>query len=483
VEGRPIAAHPPGRRYLLGKFVGRHRLACVVGAAEALAIVSLAAISSVQALRLGTRSRDLAAALQAQQSASRIIEAARARAESQQRLALEEGERQRRTSDFLLGLVENIATSSEGRTTIAIGQLAQWIDGPLGKVSSVVDPVALARLRLGVGTMFNSANRNDRAAKHVRSAIDLLPGPANAELRARALIQLSALQPYRGPSSPALAKAREATAAIEETGLSGTALHVQALRQLSVALVRNGQRDESFEPLRQAFAIVEASGQPAETRAGVQADLAGRFYGAHKYDEAGEWARAALASVPTEAQGTSEASGRAMLYLGMIAFAQGAIEESERCFARVCADHTRHLGDGHIRARNTMRWRARALHELGRYDDAARICERLLQLVPPEYESSDVGTWQLHFRYGATLLGQGRMEEADRQLRLAITRGGSRTSDVDLELKRAKSALTTNDLHFCPALRQQLGDLAWLVDYTRARDDNGDSSSFETGLK
>jgi len=53
---------------------------------------------------------------------------------------LEEGERQRRTSDFLLGLVENIATSSEGRTTIAIGQLALWIDGPLGKVSSVVEP-------------------------------------------------------------------------------------------------------------------------------------------------------------------------------------------------------------------------------------------------------------------------------------------------------------------------------------------------------
>jgi tetratricopeptide (TPR) repeat protein len=449
LDGRPIAAHPPGRAYLVGKFVRRHRTTCAVGALAGAAIITLAAVSSTQAVRLSNKGRALAAALNAEQA---------------------ERERQRQTSDFLLGVVEKVASHSDGRMTIPIEHLAEWVEGPLEDATTAIDPEVLARLHLGVGTLYAGAGSFPDAIAHEQRAADLLTHPEQTELRLRAMLKVSSRQTNRGTPSPALSSANELMEEVERAGLARTPLGIDALRRLATAQARSGRRGEAIATLERALAIADETGQPAEFRALVLSDLAQRYLDDRQYGQAAEFALAALACIPADLQPATDACWRAWVLLGMIRFHESRVAEAERFFALASESQIRALGDGHIRTRNAMRWHARALHELGRFDEAARILERLLQLVPPDYESVDIGTWQTRFRYGATLLGQGRTQEARRQLRLAISRGGSRKSgDPEQELDLATQSLRATGLHFTPELRDRLADLAWLVDQTSDR--------------
>src|SRR5690606_22845221 len=278
------------------------------------------AVSTVQAVRLSARSRDLADALRIQKEAAAAIERARARAEAQERVAVEEGERQRRTAAFLLALVENIASSSEGRATIPIEQLAQWIDAPLSRADGLVDRETLARLHLGLATIFSAAQQRERAEKHDEAAIALLRRPEDAPLRAQALIQSSMHRRYRGPQRPALTAAHQALAAVAEAGLAGRPVEVAALRQLSLALARAGRQEESLAALEQALEIAERNNHPAATRSQILADLASRHYHAGADEACVEYCHAALACVPIEEHASTEGCWRAMVTRGTAAF-------------------------------------------------------------------------------------------------------------------------------------------------------------------
>jgi tetratricopeptide (TPR) repeat protein len=61
LAGRPVQAHPDSLGYRIGKFVGRHRLACAAGALAAVAVLAAAAVAIWQAAAAHRAAADTAA--------------------------------------------------------------------------------------------------------------------------------------------------------------------------------------------------------------------------------------------------------------------------------------------------------------------------------------------------------------------------------------------------------------------------------------
>lgn len=463
LDGRATLAHPPSIRYTARRFVSRHRAPCTLVGAAVLAIVSLAWVSTAQAMRLRTRQHDLSQALQAERLATHVATGAQRDAEARGREAQTERDRQRETAAFLLGLVEKIAERSEGRTSIPIEDLVKWIDTPDDPATANMDAIVRARLGLALGVMYNAARRNDLAAMHDRRALELLTRPGDEPLRLRALLRLSS------HSRSSLQLARDAVGYMQSAGLQDSDQAIEAWRQLSAIAARTARFDEALAALEEARQTAQRTALGPETESLLASDQAARLLDANRVDAAAAAARRALDLIPPDRHSSTEGCRRAAVTLGETAYRQGDLAQAEKLFAMTRQWLLHDLGDGHVRTRNAMRWHARALHELERYDRAAAILERLISLIPPHYEKSDIGVWRTRFRYAATLLGQGRTQEADRQLRLAITRGGSVTpDDLEADVALARRALQDAGLKFTPALRNALGPLGWVVDFTRA---------------
>ncbi len=191
---------------------------------------------------------------------------------------------------------------------------------------------------------------------------------------------------------------------------------------------------------------------------------------ARRLDDAMAAGLLAIGAVPDDLAPRSEACRRASVIIGEAAYRKGNPAEAEVHLARASRWAQDDPGDGHIGTRNAMRWHARALQEVRRYDEAAALYERLLQLVPPDQETTDVGVWAVRYRYAATLMGQNRPEEARRQICLAVSKGRKTSVEpgdpLAAKVDAAHAALNQTNLHFTPALRRSLGDLAWLIDFT-----------------
>ena len=331
---------------------------------------------------------------------------------------------------------------------------------------------------MGLAVMHRASGDAETAQEHDRQALLLLPpvpGTGHERLRLLALIRACR------HAGSGVAAGEAAVAYMREARLENDPLAVDAWRQVATCYSRARRPDDAIAALQEATGAAERTNQPIEIMAQISSDEAAWLMRARRDDEAVSAGTRALAMVPEADKPTSDACRRASVTLGEVAYRRADHAGAEAHFARASRWSRAEPGDGSITTRNAMRWHARALQELGRFDEAAALYERLLQLVPPHQEKADLGVWWVRFRYGATLLGQGREQEAERQLRLAVSKGRrsraeSGDADADAELgaqvSTARAALLAHRLHFTPELKTTLGDLAWLVDFTGAPPDD-----------
>lgn len=464
LSGRAVSAHPPTLRYQAGRFIARHRLACALAGVAIAAVIILSAVSTVQAIRLGTRGKELATALDAERIATAEATTARDQAEEQRRIASEERDRQQAIATYLLNIADGVAENSTGRSTIPVGDLADWFEGAEGALDAVDDPVVQARLHLGLCVMRRVSGDSDSARLHAQRALDLLPERGHERLRLLALIRLCSVTSSQVPDG------ERAVAYMQAAGLADEYVAIEAWRQLATCYSRAGRADDALAALGKATEVAARAGVAADEQAAILADEAAALLRARRFDDVLARGQLAIGSVPADLVPTSEACRRASVLMGEAAYRKGDVALAEEHLARASRWAQQFPGDGHIGTRNAMRWHARSLQELGRFDEAAVLYERLLQLVPPGQETTDLGVWAVRYRYAATLLGQGRTQEARRQLCLAVSKGKQADVEPDDPLSQqvdtAHAALMETKLHFTPALRRALDDLSWLVDFT-----------------
>ncbi|MFO0831412.1 MAG: protein kinase [Phycisphaerales bacterium] len=468
LDGRAITAHPPTLRYLAACFVARQKAACALAATAIFAVLALSATSTMQAIRLAHRGDELAEALASEWAATAAADTARVRAQEQEKVASAERDRQRAIAAYLLDVAGNVADNSSGRTSVPVADLADWFEGADGALQAVDDPVVRARLHLGLSEMRRASDDVSRARWHAQQALLLLPASGAENLRLQALVRLCANTNSRVPDGEV------AIAYMKQSGLADDPLAVTAWRQMATCYMRARRTEEAIAALDAADAVAERSGLSQEVVAQVASDRATVLWRGGRVEDAIFTGTHALEAIPPDDLARSEAARRVSVTLGEIAFAQGRFANAEESFARAEKWARKSPGDDHIGTRNVMRWHARALQELGRYDEAAALYDRLLQLVPPGHETSDVGVWWVRFRYGATLLGLGQTQEARRQLTAAVSKGKHRgppptDSELGAQVDQAERALWATRLRFTPELQKELGDLAWLVDFAGGR--------------
>ncbi len=189
LQGLPVAAHPPSRGYLLGKFVQRHRLAVLAGGALALSTFAGLGIALWQARE----------------------------AREQTRLAQVEAQRANQVRDFLIGIFESAGSSQ-----------------PLGQRPDIDDLMSAAVERIRTEPM-PDRTRARMLTVMARSATAIAEDDLAASLSAQAL-DILRRQPV--PDPEALLEAQ-----LEQTSVTRYTQPAQALAQLQPLMPRLRRAD------------------------------------------------------------------------------------------------------------------------------------------------------------------------------------------------------------------------------------------------
>ncbi len=190
LQGLPVAAHPPSRGYLLGKFVQRHRLAVLAGGALALSTFAGLGIALWQARE----------------------------AREQARLAQIEAQRANQVRDFLIGIFESAGSSQ-----------------PLGQRPDIDDLMSAAVKRIRTEPM-PDRTRARMLTVMARSATAIAEDDLAASLAAEAL---AILRRQKVPDPEALLEAQ-----LEQINVTRYTRPAQALAQLQPLLPRLQRADD-----------------------------------------------------------------------------------------------------------------------------------------------------------------------------------------------------------------------------------------------
>lgn len=295
LDGFPVRARPRTRRYVLARWVGRHRLAVVVAAAFAIALFALS-LYAWFGWRLAERQR-----LEADQAAL-FLESVLGSVDPEYAMGLDKQLMLRVLADAAARLTRELAESPRVRARVAatIGRSYVGISEP-GKALSLIDALrdGLAR-DLGVGA--EDVLELD-AVRLSALRMSGQTGPAHAwalELLQRARVDHDAAAPLvlatsatlmrshvdRGEIERAREIGEQALAAARSAGAAGSEL---ALLQKELAEVRGrlGDRDQAVE-LMQAAAATVAADSGAESLAAIElrAEVAAMLFMARRFDEA-----------------------------------------------------------------------------------------------------------------------------------------------------------------------------------------------------
>lgn len=155
-EGSPIHARPPALLYTLRKLIRRNRLAATLTLLLLLALVTSAALSTWQTLRLRAQQEQLLLAQAGERAATRRAE--------------DELARQRAVEDFVLGelLQAGLADAYAPDTTVA--DVLQRAEERLFELAE--HPRLQADVRHMLGLVFLSLGHNERAEVHLRASLD-----------------------------------------------------------------------------------------------------------------------------------------------------------------------------------------------------------------------------------------------------------------------------------------------------------------------
>lgn len=409
LNGEPVLAGPPSRRYRIRKFVERHRFA--VGAAVAVVISLIAGIigTSWMAIEAG-RQRGRA-------------EAALANAEQQRQLAESEGARAVATSAFLQDMIAapdpwklsgDARTARDVKVLDALQLAAQNADTRLAG-----NPQLRGQVGIMLGRTFRRLGQLEAARTQLDAAVAALTPslPVDATPRLEAETQLALTQLEQGEHQ----LARDALAALlprldKARGLE-SGLVEEARRGLAIAAMETGDIQFAKTTARANLERAIREHNVDSTQAnGAAASLAG-ILGAN-----GEWAEAnQLLTRAFEAERKRLGPAHPnVLGLQMqaadLALREGNYTLAEQRYREAALSAEQVLGKDHPTTLLLYAQVATTLSDGGKPLDAIALLESVLprQIAALGEDHSDVLTG--HANYGLALRLAGRTDDAERVL-------------------------------------------------------------------
>lgn len=429
MEGRVVLAHPPSMGYVMCRAVAlRPKLSAGV-VTGVLAILTLGAVSMVQAVRLTERSRDLTNALGDATEARDLAIAAQGR--------------QRELLGLVVGAAMGAAQDTHFITTTDVSPTEALARVVNALSESDPDDVRVELLmRYGFllfeGRRYREAHDQLRRALTITERIDEPSSERTVRITQRCASALAGLN--RRDEALDLV-----TRAIERAGAHGDSPYSVGLWWMRLRLM-----DELGMPTEQILAcaidfIAQTDRYPhrPSERARAREESAGTLSPRGEIALAEAWLRESLA-ISEEAKLGGQDRSRFNAALALLLAQQGRWEETEP-HIRSAADYrvrseTAHGGRGH----RYTRLHAEVLLQLGRFGESAARWEQALirPMAADKRDEREIAI--IRFRLGAARLMVGEVEAARNELARALSKGRTlRTDDPEITetLARVEAAL------------------------------------------
>jgi serine/threonine-protein kinase len=444
LDGRPVLAHPPSRWYRTRKFLLRHRGGVALGSVALTAVIASAMLTAWQAI---VAQREAARANLVRDFVVEVFESARTSLPRDQRPTPEALVEQ---AGARLAAMPAVDTATRIDLLRTLGSV--WLslskfeaaDAALGEALSLAtsrgDIDAAREIALARAVGWQRSGRNAEASAVFAEAIPALERAASPRLtealsaQAEAQLALGSADEAQATSSRAVAAAARASgedslehlAARLEHGalLSGMERHPEALAILDPALdrwrARGGPDDDRYLRGLQALAASSRALGTLTDAEGMYRDLLAlhrRLYTAPHDAIAG--ALRSLATVLADAERNTEAFALLDEALAM----QRAVLAPDHVQQVVTLDRR---GVIHAKLRDFA-----AAEDA--YAEAAAICERAAL--------ADEACSRVHNNRGQNFYRQGRLVEAEQQMRLALAQRRQRFGDDHLTVAVSLSTL------------------------------------------
>lgn len=441
LDGRPVAAGPPSRRYRLRKLVLRHRSE---SAAIALTVAAIVGFGGAMTLQSGRLAR-----------------------------ALERAERERATADrvseFLVELFEqpdpSVARGAEVPVAEVLERGADRIARDLGE-----EPVIQARLLETVGRVFYNLGDLDQAESAWVRALEIrrtLRGDSHEEVAAD-LLRLGDLELARGHLERATELAERSLAIREALGADGQASIPDNLHLLGVIARQRDQLERAEQLHRRALELRRE--RLGEEDPGVAEswnllgialrrghDLAGAEQAYRRAYEL--WSRALGSDHPDTVT--------ALNNLALVTHLLGDHRRAERLFLDLIAVRRRVLGSAHPHLGLSLANYGRLLHDMRELERAARAHEEAIAIGEAALGADHPQVAEALADYGGVLAKLGRFDEAlaveDRAHRIRrLAFGPDHVSVTAVDIYRAQVLAARGDAHgsdrvFAAALAKHRG--------------------------
>ena len=328
LDDEPVLAGPPSATYRAAKFLRRHRLAVLAGAAVALALVGGMIGTGywlVRALREGERASEQAA------------EAARARDDAEA------------VTSFLTNMIESVDPGNAGRDVTMLAVL----DGAAPRLGALMaeNPTVEARLRQSFGLSYLALGRMTAAEEHLKSSLDVRRrtlGPDHVDTL-RATVNLAALRLEQSQNDEAETLLRGAVEGLERAVGADHPMTLGALSNLAVVRARRSADEEAAALQRRVYeGQRRVLGPTHENTLGAQLNLSDLLADTGHPDEAEALAREAAEGFERAHGAEKPATLLAQSNLAMLESRLGRNAEAESRMERVLEARRRVLGDGHL---------------------------------------------------------------------------------------------------------------------------------------
>lgn len=474
LDGRPVAAGPPSRRYRLRKLVLRHRSE---SAAIALTVAAVVGFGGAMTLQSGRLAR-----------------------------ALERAERERATADrvseFLVELFEqpdpSVARGAEITVAEVLERGADRIGRDLGE-----EPVIQAQLLETVGRVFYNLGDLDQAESAWTRALEIrttLRGDSHEEVAAD-LVRLGELELERGRLDRAAALAERSLAMREALGDDAATTIADNLHLLGVIARQRGELERAEQLHRRALELRRERLGDEDPGVAESWNLLGitlrrghDLAGAEQaYRRAYElWSRALGADHPDTVT--------ALNNLALVTHLLGDHRRAEQLFLELIAIRRRVLGPRHPHVGLSLANYGRLLHDMGELERAARAHEEAISIAEAALGPDHPQVAEALADYGGVLGKLGRFDEAlaaeDRAHGIRVRSfGADHLSVIAVEIYRAqvlaaRGDAATSDQLFARALAEhrarpgnELSTAIALELWGRAALDRGDAGAAEPRLR
>ena len=415
LDGQPVEARPPSKRYRLERFVRRHRVGVAAGSAAVLAL-ALA----------------LAAALW------------------QGRVAAQERDRAELVASFLTDLLGEFDPNEAGGSFDPVTVLDQAVRRAESEAGH--PPSVQARIYDSAGQIYQNYAQFEEADRLLRRALALrtrVYGRDHPDV-AESLEHLAQLCAVRGDHAKADSLYRQALALYERAGLRGSVEAATSVRGLGLVRRAQGDPEAGLALVREALALQQAAlGAGDPEILATQGELASLFYNTGAYDEAAALFRRVLRG-RRRALGAHPHTAQTLSDYAAVLNAQDDFEGATQAHREALAIRREVFGDDHPRVAQSLSYLGWTLQSQGRAAEAEPLYREALAIRRAAFGPNHTAVANSLLMLGEVLTLQGDAESGLRLEGLAVRTfrdvlGEDHPSTASAELRYAVHLVESGD--------------------------------------